>query len=113
MSLLLPFVIVSSVIFLVSGVSCFLGPDKRKEFGRFGLDRVRILTGALELVGACGLVVGLRWPPALGLAAGGLTLLMLGAVAVRVRQRDTAGQLLPAALLAGVNGWILAVSLRR
>jgi uncharacterized membrane protein YphA (DoxX/SURF4 family) len=110
---LLPFVIVSSVLFSVSGVSCLLGPDMRKEFGRFGLDRLRILTGALEILGAGGLLVGLLWPPALRLAAGGLALLMLSAVAVRLRQRDTPWQILPAALLAGVNGLILAASLRR
>jgi hypothetical protein len=85
----------------------------RSEFGRFGLDGVRTLTGALELVGAGGLVVGLWWPPALRLAAGGLALLMASAVAVRLRQRDTAWQILPAALLVGVNGWILVASMRR
>jgi hypothetical protein len=102
----------SSLLFAASGVSCMLGPDMRSEFGRFGLDRVRTLTGALELVGAGGLMVGLWWPPALRLAAGGLALLMVCAVAVRLRQRDTPWPILPAALLVGVNGWILATSLR-
>ncbi len=112
MRLLLPLVLVSSALFSVSGVSCFLGPDLRGEFGRFGLDRLRTLTGALELLGAGGLVVGLWWPPALRLAAGGLALLMVAAVAVRLRQRDTPWQILPAAVLVGVTGWILATSLR-
>ena len=105
--------LVSGVLFMASGVSCFVGPDMRKEFGRFGLDRLRILTGALELLGAGGLLVGLWWPPALRLAAGGLALLMLAAVAIRLRQRDAPWLILPAALLAGLNGLILAASLRR
>ena len=105
--------LVSSVLFMASAVSCFVGPDTRREFGRFGLDRMRILTGALELLGAGGLLVGLWWPPALRLAAGGLALLMLAAVAIRVRQRDALRLMLPAAVLAGVNGLILAASLRR
>ena len=103
----------SSVLFMVSGISCFVGPGMRREFGRFGLDRLRILTGALELLGAGGLLVGLWWPPATRLAAGGLAMLMLAAVAIRVRQRDAPMLMLPAALLAGVNGLILAASLRR
>ncbi len=98
---------------MTSGVSCFVGPAMRREFGRFGLERLRILTGALEMLGAGGLLVGLWWPPALRLAAGGLALLMLAAVAIRLRQRDTPWLILPAALLAGVNGLILATSLRR
>ncbi len=105
--------VVSSVLFMTSGVSCFVGPGMRREFGRFGLDRLRVLTGALELLGAVGLFVGIWWPPALRLASGGLALLMLAAVAIRVRQRDAAGLMVPAALLAGLNGLILAASLRR
>ena len=107
------FALVSSVLFMASGVSCFVGPDMRREFTRFGLDHLRILTGALELLGAGGLLVGLWWPPALRLAAGGLVLLMLAAMAIRARQRDGAWLILPAALLVGLNGVILAASLRR
>lgn len=98
---------------MASGVSCFVGPDMRREFSRFGLDRLRIVTGSLEVLGALGLLVGLWWPPALRLAAGGLALLMLAAVVVRVRQGDSPWRMLPAALLAGVNGVILAASLGR
>lgn len=113
MTLFTVLALVSSVLFMASGVSCFVGPDMRREFGRFGLDRLRTLTGALELLGAAGLLVGLWWPPALRLAAGGLGLLMLAAVVIRVKQRDAPWLIVPAALLAGVNGLILAASLRR
>ena len=103
----------SSVLLMASGVSCFVGPDVRREFGRVGLNRIRILTRGLELLGAGGLLVGLWWPPARRLAAGRLALLMLAAVAIRVRQRDALRLMLLAAVLAGVNGLILAGSLRR
>jgi hypothetical protein len=105
--------LVSSALFTIAGVSCFVGSDMRREFGRFGLDRLRLLTGALELLGAGGLIVGLWWPVVLRLAAGGLALLMLAAMAIRVRQRDGPRLVLPAALLAGINAVILAASLRR
>jgi len=105
--------LLSSVLFTVAGVSCFVGTDMRREFTRFGLDRLRVLTGVLELLGAGGLVVGLWWPPVLRLAAGGLALLMLAAMAIRARQRDGAWLMFPAALLVGLNGVILAASLRR
>jgi len=98
---------------MASGVSCFVGPQMRREFRRFGLDRLRILTGVLELLGAGGLIVGLWWTPALRLAAGGLALLMLAAVAIRLRQRDTAWLIFPALLLVGINTVILVASLSR
>jgi len=105
--------LLSSALFMASGVSCFVGPQMRREFSRFGLDRLRILTGVLELLGAGGLIVGLWWTPALRLAAGGLALLMLAAVAIRLRQRDTAWLIFPALLLVGINTVILVASLSR
>ncbi|MEC3953948.1 DoxX family protein [Nocardia sp. CDC153] len=56
--------------------------------------------GAIELLAAGGLLLGLR-RPALGRAAGaGLVLLMAGAVASHLRNGDGAADLVPAALTA-------------
>ncbi len=57
-----------------------------------------VLIGALELVGAAGLLVGL-WVPAIGIAAAvGLALLMAGAIGAHLRVSD-ARNVGPAALL--------------
>ncbi|MDP1572119.1 MAG: DoxX family protein [Vicinamibacterales bacterium] len=96
--------------FVIYGISCLSSERMRAEFRRFGLERFRVLTGALEVLGGTGLVGGLLWPPALWLSSGGLALLMLLGVAVRVRVGDGLRQTLPALLLMLVNVYILSAS---
>jgi uncharacterized membrane protein YphA (DoxX/SURF4 family) len=68
-----------------------------------GVPRPRYkVIGALELLAAIGLLVGLAWWP-LGVAAGiGLVLLMIGAVTFHLRAGDKIGQFGPAAALGVV-----------
>jgi uncharacterized membrane protein YphA (DoxX/SURF4 family) len=55
--------------------------------------------GAMEVLGGLGLLVG-YWAPILAvLAAAGLTIIMVGAVATHLRLRDTASHMLPALVL--------------
>lgn len=63
--------------------------------------------GGLELLGAAGLVIGLALSPLGVLAAIGLVLLMVGAVAFHLRAQDTAHVAIPAAL--GVVAIVTAV----
>jgi hypothetical protein len=56
--------------------------------------------GALEAAGGVGLLIGLAWAPLAIAAAAGLTILMIGAVAVHLRAKDSVAQFGPAALLA-------------
>jgi uncharacterized membrane protein YphA (DoxX/SURF4 family) len=96
--------------FVTYGISC-LGSERMKaEFRRFGLERFRVLTGALEVLGGVGLLAGLLWPPALWISSGGLALLMMLGVGVRVRMNDGLLQTLPALLLMLVNASILFAS---
>ena len=82
------------------------------EFERFGLSRFRRLTGALELLGALGLLASYLFPPLTIAAAGGLTLLMILGVATRIRVRDPALVTLPAVLLLAANLYILVYAIR-
>lgn len=82
----------------------------RAEFTRFGLERLRVLTGALEVLGGVGQLAGLAWPPALWLSSGGLALLMLLGIGVRVRVDDSVLQILPALGLMLVNVFLLFAS---
>lgn len=102
----------SGAAFLVYGALCLSSPSMQAEFTRFGLERFRVLTGILEVLAGFGLLVGLLWPPALWLSSGGLALLMLCGVIVRVSVNDGLIDLLPAALLMLVNGYILMASLK-
>jgi hypothetical protein len=96
----------SVVVFLTFGIWCLVAGGMREDFDRFGLSRLRILTGVLEVSGALGLVAG-YFIGELAVASGvGLALLMLLGLLTRVRQRDTLQQMLPAAALVVVNVYI-------
>ena len=66
------------------------------EYARYGLAKFRILVGGLQLLGAVGLLVGFRLPWVGQLAAGCFAVLMLLAVGVRIKIKDTPLQTLPA-----------------
>ena len=101
----------SGLAFVVYGALCLGSASMQAEFVRFGLARFRVVTGILEVLAGLGLLVGLGWPPALWLCSGGLTVLMLCGVIVRVRVKDRLVDILPALFLMLVNGYILLASL--
>ena len=68
----------------------------RREYERYGLSRYRNLVGALQLLGAIGMLVGFDAPWAGQAGSGGLALLMLLGIAVRIKIKDTLLQTLPA-----------------
>lgn len=76
------------------------------EFKRFGLEKYGTITALLEILGALGLLVGLVFKPILFISSGGLALLMLFGLIVRVRVKDNFRLLLPALLFMVLNGYI-------
>lgn len=80
------------------------------EFQRYGFEKLRILTGVLEVLGGAALLVGFESTLALRVGAGGLGLLMFLALGVRFRIKDSIIQSLPAFVLMIINFYILAVS---
>ncbi len=96
----------SVVLFLIYGAACLFAKGMEADFARFGLARVRLLTGALELLGALGLLVGQVIPELVIVSAGGLALLMALGVITRVRVRDSVLETLPAAVLMLLNAYI-------
>lgn len=105
-------------IFSAVSMSCFgLGylflPRMREEFERYRLRRWRRPVAWLQLAGALGLVLGLRYPLLGTGAAAGLTIMMLTAVGVRVAIGDALVQLMPALLYMGLNLYLLMTFLSR
>jgi hypothetical protein len=100
----------SAIAFLAYGIACLVTPRMDAEFERYGLARYRRLIGALECLGALGLIVGHFNQPVLVLAAAGLTLTMLMAIATRIRIRDSLAQTLPAIVLLVMNAFVLGVA---
>jgi len=104
--------VISILGFGVYGLLVLFADGMIEEFKRFGLSRFRRLTGALEVLGALGLLVGYLIPFVTLLASGGLTILMLLGTATRIRVRDTLLETLPAVVLMGVNAFIFWVALQ-
>jgi hypothetical protein len=69
----------------------------KAEFKRFQLEKLGLLVVVLEILGAVGLLVGFwLYKPLLLLASGGLALLMLLGLIVRLRLKDGLWVSLPA-----------------
>ena len=99
-------VVVSAALFLVYGLLCLFSNGMQEEFSRYGLSRFRRLTGALEVLGGAGLLVGLLVPTIMLVASGGLALLMLLGIIARIRVRDPLLEMLPAFVLLVMNVFI-------
>jgi uncharacterized membrane protein YphA (DoxX/SURF4 family) len=102
--------VVLALVFLASGAMKLLGlPYSEHSRDRFGLSPSLWRTiGVLEFAGVAGLLVGTA-VPALGVAAGvGLALVMVGAIATRLRVRDPVVMVLgDLVVLALVIGYIV------
>ena len=102
----LALILFSVISFLGYGSACFLLNSFKTEFERYGLAAQRPLVGALQLGAALGLVAGLD-QPWIGLAAsGGLALMMLVAVGVRIKIKDPLPRTTPAVLYLALNAYL-------
>lgn len=104
-------ILISSISFFGYAVSYFISPHMKNEFKRFGLDKIGLLTVILEIVGATGLLVGLRFNLILTLSSLGLALLMLAGLIVRLKLKDNIWISLPALFYMGLNTYIFFVSI--
>ena len=102
--------VLSLLAFLFYGSACVFTGSMEAEFERYGLSHMRVLVGSLELLGALGLLAGYFYMPLVAVASGGLCLLMVLAVATRVRIGDTFVETLPALMLCLFNAFIFAVA---
>lgn len=103
-------IIVSGLVFLFYGVVCCFSVQMKSEFKRFGLPKFAILTGILEILGGLGLLVGLQVPFVLLLSSGGLALLMMQGVGVRIKIKDSVLLSTPAFVLMLLNFYIFLAS---
>lgn len=79
---------ISAAGFLGYGVACLVTRRMRKEFARYQVPELRMLTGALQIAAGIGLVVGYAYPISALVASLGLSLMMLVALWVRFRIKD-------------------------
>lgn len=103
----------SGISFLFFGTACFTTSHMKNEFIRYGFDRQRPLTGVLQLLGACGLLIGYWASPALAaFSAGGLSLMMMLGFGVRIKIRDSFLMSSPAFLYAALNLYLFVYFVR-
>ena len=78
----------------------------KKEFKRFGLEKMGLFTIILEILGALGLLIGVLYHPILIISSLGLSLLMFAGVLVRIKVKENMWISLPAFLYMLVNAYI-------
>ena len=103
--------VVLGLLFVAIGSMTVAGRKMFVEnFQRFGYPQwFRVVTGALEVLGGLGLLIGIWFPLLAALASAGLTLVMLGAVFTQVRTRES-WQKVAFPLLVGLLAVVVAVS---
>jgi uncharacterized membrane protein YphA (DoxX/SURF4 family) len=101
--------LVSGLSFLFYGFRVVFQSASRGDFERFGVPAVRLLVGVMEVLGGTGVMLGLVVAPLGALAAGGLTLLMILGLIVRIRVHDAGRLMVPAALLGAVNAVLVGL----
>ena len=79
----------------------------KREFERYRLGPQRLWVGLLQCAAGMGQLVGTEAPWVGQVAAGGLALMMLLAVGVRIRIRDSALQTIPALFYLVLNSYLL------
>jgi hypothetical protein len=111
MGILEVLVLISSFSFFSYGVAFFTSSKMKEEFIRFGLAKFGTLTAVLEILGALGLFIGLAFTPLLVFSAGGLSLLMLLGVTVRIRIKDSWLVIVPAFSFFVLNAFLFYVGI--
>ena len=99
-------ILCSAISFLGYGAACFFSDSLKREFDRYGFGSQRALTGGLQLCAALGLLAGLSQPWLGRAAAAGLAWMMLVAVGVRIRIKDTLLQTVPALIYLALNAYL-------
>lgn len=99
-------ILFSAVSFLGYGLTCFFVPSMRSEFERYDMSSQRLLVGGLQICASFGLLAGIGFPPLGRAAAAGLALMMLVAVGVRIKIKDTILQTTPALLYLFLNAYL-------
>jgi hypothetical protein len=111
MELLTIFVLISSLSFFAYAGSYFKSPHMKNEFKRFGLAKMSLLIIILEILGALGLLVGLKVHFILVFSSLGLALLMFAGIIVRIKVKDNFLVIFPAFFYMALNAYIFWIAL--
>lgn len=99
-------ILFSALSFLGYGSACFSSSHMKQEFLRYRLGSQRRLVGVLQWCAGIGLLAGMSQPWMGQAAAGGLALMMIVAVVVRIQIKDTVLQTIPALFYLVLNAYL-------
>jgi len=98
--------VVSSLSFICYVISYSASPNMKKEFIRYGLQKLGLFVIILQFIGALGLIIGFKYPPILLFSSLGLSLLMMAGLLVRIRLKDSLWASFPALFFMLLNAYI-------
>lgn len=111
--LLVTLVLSSALAFFYYGGETLFATPPRGEYERYGMPGVRVMAGSMQLLGGCGVLIGL-WITPIGIAAAvGLTAMMVLGLVVRYRVHDAPRLMVPAATLAAINAAVVVLFISR
>jgi hypothetical protein len=99
-------ILFSALSFLGYGSACFFSSRMKQEFLRYRLASQRVIVGALQWFAGIGLLAGMSQPWMGQAAAGGLALMMLVAIVVRIQIKDSLPQTIPALFYLALNAYL-------
>ena len=107
------FVILSAVSFVGFGIGYLTWSRMESEFARYGLPRLRVPAAWLQIVGGAGQLAGLWFAPLTAAASGGLAVMMVIAIGVRLHIGDPIYKMLPATAYLALCVCLVVAALRR
>jgi len=99
-------VLFSSLSFLIYSVLYFVSPNMKNQFKRFNLEKYGLIVIIFEILGALGLLIGFIFKPLLLFSSCGLAALMLIALLVRMKSKDSLWVSIPAIFYLLLNASI-------
>ena len=105
------FIYFSAISFIVYSLNSIYSKRLIFEFERWGYSKHRLTIAYLQLLASIGLIIGLYVPLILTVVSFALFLMMIFAIFVRVKIKDTFLEILPAIFYAIINFIIFCNSL--
>ena len=107
-------IIFSSISFIYYGLNSLLSKRMHSEYSRWGYNNLRVFLGWCQLLGGCGLIIGMihhSLNPLISITSFLLTVMMLTAVFTRIKSKDGFLLTLPSLFYSILNAIIFFQSI--
>lgn len=109
MKVILPIIVIFNIVsFLSYGASCFFTEKMKSEFRRYELPMLRITTGFIQILTSIMMAFGFYNPLYFTLSAFIFIVMMITAIFIRIRIKDSLLAMFPALFFLMINGVIIS-----